>query len=265
MKKLFYSVIAFSFIGSAAMAQDDAADKNVRFGLFVRGTPSWLTPDSKTNYQGNGARFGYGFGLNIEFALTNVAKLVTGIGGDFDGGNISYRHDATYSTGYILDANGSFVETQSKSYSSMPSGSKGYNLYQRTYKTTYVTIPLALKLMTKEISGFKYFGMFGANMGFLVKSSVNDVTDKGDENGINNIKDCNIFRAGLNLGLGAEYRLSGSTSFYLSANFVNSFISLTRSTSKYLATGYDLTNDRYISAQQTLKAGGVQINLGVLF
>ncbi len=81
---------------------------------------------------------------------------------------------------------------------------------------------------------------------------------------MNIYKDCIPIRLGLNAGLGAEYRLAGSTSLFFSANFVNSFIPTLKSTSVYNYTNID-TNGNFSYAKQSAKPMGVQINIGVMF
>jgi len=282
MKKLLYTFIAISFAGSV-LAQDAPASKSVRFGVFVRGTPTWYGMSNNNNYSKGGAIFGAGFGLNMEFRITDVVSFQTGIGGDFDGGKIKYNYTVgnfnpanDYATGYILDKTPSLVEIKGTSPSDYIVGyAKGdysnHDLLTRQIHTTYVTIPLILKMKTKEISGFKYFVDFGANLGVLASAKATDYTTDGNSfatfKGLSIYKDCIPVRVGLNVGIGAEYRIAGTTSLFLSANYVNSFISTVKSNSVYNATGYTTVNGNsaFIYASQKLNTNGIQINIGILF
>jgi hypothetical protein len=80
-------------------------------------------------------------------------------------------------------------------------------------------------------------------------------------------KECIPVRVGLNVGAGAEYRLAGTTSIFLSVNFVNSFISTIKATSVYNSTGYTTVNNQsaFVYAAQKLNTNGIQINVGFLF
>jgi len=278
MKKLLYTFIAISF-ATSIFAQDDS--KSVRFGVFVRGTPTWYGMPNNNNYSRGGAIFGAGFGLNLEFRVTDVVSFQTGVGGDFDGGKINYAYTIgsgsasnSYATGYILDKTPALVDIRNHSYGDFSNGTlySAHDLLSRRIHTTYVTIPLVLKMKTKEISGFKYFVDFGANVGVLVGAKADDNTTTGASTatykGLNMYKDCNPVRVGLNVGGGAEYRLAGTTSVFLSVNFVNSFISTVKSTSIYNATSVDFSNNSkgtFTYATQSLKTNGVQINIGFLF
>jgi len=283
MKKLLYTFIAISFTSAAMLAQDDNS-KSVRFGVFGRATPTWYSMTTNNSYSKGGAIFGAGFGLNMEFRITNVVSFQTGVGGDFDGGKIKYVDNTSYSTGYILDQTPALVEIKGTSPSDyIPGFAKNqytsHFLSSRQIHTTYVTIPLLLKMKTKEISGFKYFVDFGANVGVLASAKADDnTTDVVNTNvstatitpykGLSMYKDCNPVRVGLNVGIGAEYRLAGTTSIFFSANFVNSFISTVKTTSVYNATGYTTNANNqsaFIYAAQNFKTNGIQINIGVLF
>jgi len=283
MKKLLYTFIAISFTSAALLAQDDNS-KSVRFGVFGRATPTWYSMTTNNNYSKGGAIFGAGFGLNLEFKITNVVSFQTGIGGDFDGGKIKYAYNVgnvnqanDYSTGYILDKTPALVEIKGTSPSDYNTGfaTNQYSLHYLTARqihTTYVTIPLLLKMKTKEISGFKYFVDFGANVGVLASAKADDNTTDGvsvtSYKGLSMYKDCNPVRVGLNVGAGAEYRLAGTTSIFFSANFVNSFVSTVKTTSVYNATGVTTNANNqsaFIYAAQSLKTNGIQINVGLLF
>ena len=293
MKKLVYVFIAVGFATCGLMAQD-AASKNVRFGIFGRATPTWYSMPTNSNYSKGGAIFGAGFGLNLEFRISDVVSFQTGVGGDFDGGKINYAYKLDYLnlnstnniyTGYILDKTPNLVEIKGHSPSDYSSGYltgqyTSHFLTSRRIHTTYVTIPLLLKMKTKEISGFKYFVDFGGHVDVLANAKADDNTNdlnlagpglpsitSNTYKGINIYKDCIPVRVGLNVGLGAEYRLAGTTSVFLSINFVNSFISTVKSTSVYNTTGNTTSNGygAFVYAAQSLKTNGIQINAGFLF
>lgn len=286
MKKLVSIFIAIGFASSSLLAQD--SPKSVRFGVFGRGTPTWYSMPTNNNYSKGGAIFGTGFGLNMEFRISDVVSFQSGIGGDFDGGKIKYAYTgnsfgyfpSTY-TGYILDKTPSFVDISGHSYGDFYAGlatnqNTLHFLISRRIHTTYVTIPLILKMKTKEISGFKYFVDFGGNIGVLAGAKADDITNDvnistisaGSYKGLSMYKDCVPVRVGLNVGGGAEYRLAGTTSVFMSLNFVNSFISTVKATSRYNATAVDYSHNSqgtFTYAAQSLKTNGIQINVGFLF
>lgn len=293
MKKFLYT-ISTALVLTSAVAQDKGADfdKKFRFGLRITPQPTWFSSSDNKN-KPYGANFGFGFGLNMEFKFSNVASLQTGIGGDFEGGKLQYTQDPAnnYAVFYLQNSGGDFVEPKKGSTSiEANAGNTKYFLKDRTIKTTYVTIPALMKLSTNEYSGFKYFGLFGVELGIRVKATANDnyvnsykysstgvlaVNYAGEgassQSNININKDCSLIpmRLGLNVGAGTEYRLGGSTSAFVSINYFRSFTNLMRNESKYLVYNVDTDlatgANTYYFIKQNLVLSAIRINLGILF
>jgi opacity protein-like surface antigen len=173
MKKILVLVSSIVLLVNTLVAQD-AADKNVRFGLRVSPTPTWLRSNDLKNIDNGGAKFGFGFGLQLEFKINSTASFVTGIGGDFLGGTQTYKTGQGYAlskdnSAYIASKDLDFSKDAQDINSSNNNGYNFYELKSRSVKVTYITLPVLLKLMTKDISGFKYFGMFGGNIAVQTK------------------------------------------------------------------------------------------------
>lgn len=289
MKKILLLVSSTALLANSFFAQDSDTDKKFRLGLKVAAQPTWLSSNDN-NTTKTGSKFGFGFGLVTEFRLSNTAAFSTGIGGDFEGGTISYKYapgttgGSNYVVSYLTDASGNLKElTDGVNQSEyMQPGDVVYSgITQRTIKTTHVTIPLTLKMMTKEISGFKYFGQFGGELGIRIKAKAEDrymfsssassfnITG-GTNTNVNINKDGSVvpLRVGLNVGAGAEYRLSGSTSLFLSVNYFRSFTNVMRNESKYMV--YDANIDSngamtFFRVKQGLMMNAIRINVGVMF
>ncbi len=269
----------------------DNFDKKFRFGLRVALQPSWYQSNN-TSSSPAGANVGFGFGLSMEFKLSNNIHFSTGIGGDFEGGKISYRNDDTpFAVKEVIDNEGQMVEAKKGILASdydQKVGSTLYVLKQRQYKTTMVTIPLLLKMMTLEYSGFRYFAIFGGELGIRVGAKANDTFYSGTtfngngttttiaendlkRNDIQVGKDASLIplRFGLNVGLGTEYRLAGSTSMVFSVNYFQSFTNLMRNDSKYLTKDQflDASNQTYSfsALSQSYIMRAVRINIGFMF
>jgi len=299
MKKFFYTIASVSILASAALAQEPAKDnefdKKFRFGIRATPQPSWIKSDNK-NSSGAGAVFGFGFGLIAEFKFSNIVHFSTGIGGDFEGGYINYRNDNEFTVNAVVNSEGEYVEAKDGlklSEYALKNGNTQYQVKDRKYKTTFVTIPVLLKMMTQEYSGLKYFAVFGGEIGIRAGIKANDTyvsglkttvtgtttstqeVSSGDlslEN-INLGKDASFapFRVGMNLGMGTEYRLGGSTSIVCSVNYFQSFTNLMRKDSKFLVKGadtkYDPIEDKYDFSplNQGLFMRAVRINIGIMF
>jgi hypothetical protein len=133
--------------------------------------------------------------------------------------------------GYTDSKSTSFGSSPTGLYNSTNNGDQFFEIKTRTIKATYVTLPVLLKLMTKDISGMKYFGQFGGNIAVQTKFRCTDELTKLEYNTTTNLYEATgdvtvsdmrptgdliPFNIGLNVGLGFEYNLAGSTSFFLS-------------------------------------------------
>jgi hypothetical protein len=298
MKKFLCTVTSVLVLAGAANAQEPAKDKGAdfdkkfRFGLRITPQPTWFSSNDNNN-KPYGSKFGFGFGLNMEFRLSSIVAFQTGIGGDLEGGKYQFRYDPAnnYQVQYWQNNAGDFVEPKKGNTSlEMNGGNTAYILKDRTIKTTHVTIPAIMKLSTNEYSGFKYFGMFGVELGIRVKAVANDSylnsykypvsgvaaagytgEGPGTQSNININKEASLIplRIGMNVGAGTEYRLGGSTSAFISVNYFRGFTNLMRNESKYLVYNVDtdLVNgtNTYSFVKQNLIMSAIRINLGILF
>jgi hypothetical protein len=289
MKKIFAIVTASLLLTSAVFAGEGDDDKKFRFGLKVTPTPTWLRSTDTKVVDKNGIKFGFGFGLQTEFRITNTAHFVTGIGGDFLGGKQIYKNGQ----GYILTKDNAYTDSEKTNFTNGPintysnnlsgNNDKFYEIKTRSIKATYITIPVLLKLMTKDISGFKYFGMFGGNIAIqtkfrctdeLTELKFNPATGLYETSGDVTVADMRPsgdlipFNVGLNVGLGFEYNLSGSTSLFVGFNYCRGFINQYQGNSEILVdqikTNINAGSKAPVSKQSAF-SDGVQINIGMLF
>lgn len=287
MKKILSIVMAALLITTALVAGEGDDDKKFRFGLKVTPTPAWLRSMDKKVVDKNGIKFGFGFGLQTEFRITNTAHFVTGIGGDFLGGKQIYK----IGQGYVLSKDNAYTDSEKTDfgkganglYSSNNNGDKFYEIKTRSIKTTYITIPVLLKLMTKDISGMKYFGVFGGDIAIQTKfrctdelteiiyNTTNNLWETGGSVTVSDMRpsgDLIPFNIGLNVGLGFEYNLSGSTSLFVSFNYCRGFINQYQGTSEILVDQIKTNMNMGTiptKSKQSGMADGVQINIGMLF
>lgn len=309
MKKILFILSAMVLLNTNFIAQNtepvekkqEDFDKKFRFGLRVSPQPSWLKSNND-NSKGAGSVFGFGFGLMFDIKLSGIIRFSTGLGGDFEGGYIKYKHVSDlanpandFQVNVLIDKENNMVEAKDGKSSTdyeFVNGSTQYVLNDRRYKSTFVTIPLLLKMMTQEYSGLKYFFNFGGELGIRAGVKANDTYISGLKTNItgttvtteiltgDNLKRDNInvgkdaslapFRVGMNLGFGIEYRLGGSTSLVTSVNYFQAFTNLMRNDSKYLTKGVDNTYTsangwNFASFNQGYFARAVRINIGLMF
>ncbi len=295
MKKFFLLVVISLFITNISPAQDDA-NKKVRAGLKGVLEPGWFDSGDNNTTPFN-AGVGGGFGLVLEFRMSDVIYFSTGIGGDFENASVKYRNDNfvfptntnVFTVNYFVDNSGALVEAANDVDKStyMKDGNISYKIESRNVKSTFITIPVALKMMTKEFSGFKIFGSFGGDIGIRIATKADDTyyyktvytgtaaipvgtTEKGTLSNLDIGKDGSLIpmRVGLDVGLGAEYRIGGSTSVFFSVNYFRSFTNVMKIDSKVFYTGSTIdTNNKIVFThlQQNLIMSSLKFTLGIMF
>ena len=300
MKKIL-TITLMSLATTSVFAGDDGNEiKNFRFGLAIDPSVNWMKPDGKIITK-NGAGVKFGGGLILEFRLAKVASLQTGIRIGGDGGKVKYNNGDLqnpnsnvvsyfYTTADDVIAKYQSPDTASAFYSSsFTKGKTQYQLNERQYKATYITIPLVLKLKTKEIGTMTYFGQFGVNTSIRWKATANDNVTEMKQNfsssqiaslgatetksKVDVTKDVALIKEALTFGLGAEMNLSGSTSLTFGLNYNLGFTNAVKGTSDYLIRRTNSSS--YSSAAQTsvtttqlpqiLKSNSVVLTVGVLF
>jgi hypothetical protein len=288
MKKIF-TITAIVFATSGAFAQDDAASKHVRFGLMVDPSVNWLKSGEKI-VEKNGSALKFGGGLGLEFRLTNVAVFATGLMINTGGGKVKYKNDvsgnaSTSYVSYFYDKENEEIAPYTTGYDAYTSTTQTryepFLINERKYMITYITLPITLKLRTKEIGALTYFGQFGVNSSFRIAAKATDQIQRpsattsgwGTPETISKSdvkKDVSLFNEALNVGLGVEYNISGTTSLVIGANYLLGFTNVVKSKSDYLRkTTYDSTGypnpPEGTELKQSLKSNSIALTIGVLF
>jgi opacity protein-like surface antigen len=300
MKKLILLATIFFGLSTITTAQVSVTEendiKNFRFGLKGGLSVDWLNVDNDKKFQAGGAGVGYHWGLQMEFRLNKTLSFVTGLSLTTNNLKINYTGATSADTVlYILNKDEEFVDfgadTASIFSSMLTPTNNVYWLKNRSIKANYVNIPVALKMKTKEIGYFTYYGQFGANIGIRTGAKTNDVTQEltfgvdslvntNDFYGSNttiNSGDVNLekldvtsaiqpVRLGLRIGGGAEYNFSGTTSMYFEVNYNHYFTNALRKESKetYL-NALDYVDKAFENVGAKVIPGSVSLTVGVLF
>lgn len=259
MKKVILLFLVLTLGGKWAFAQEENNIKNFRFGLKTAGQITWFKPDDKKKYESAGVSAKGCYGLMMEFRLNKVASISTGFQVDYFGGKLNML-DTNY---YFLSKDSEFQEKTDST-----TGSVRYQLNNRVYRTTYVTLPFTLKLKTPEIGVMTYYGQFGINASVRAKSRATDgvraalTGGSATQTDLLNSSDMNLFMFALNIGGGAEMNLAGSTSLVFGLNWYNGFSNVLKSESKYLFRTPSNNGD---PTKQDAKASAIALTFGVLF
>lgn len=268
MKKIVTLLVATCLIFSVSAQENDL--KNFRFGLKLEPSVNWLKVDNEKKFENLGSTFGFGFGAQMEFRLSDNYAIVTGFGLRYDKGNIGFLSassaDSTY---YMLNKDEEFLEIGSSWPLILGSDTSGNMLKERKYNISYINIPLALKMRTKEIGYMRYFGQFGFDLGIKTKTRVDDVVYINGSATESTITDLNLdkgtqlMRVGLNVGAGLEYTISGNTAILAGVHFHMAFSNTLKSEDDYLRK--DNGSGSPVAIEQNAQARGLYFTVGVLF
>lgn len=189
----------------------------LRFGAFVAPNISWMKPTAATDdgnqfkTENNGSRIGFTYGLMADYFFVQNYGIVTGVSINQTGGKI-----------------------QATAINSAAGTSKVVKA-EFDYSLQYLDIPLALKLRTDNINGFRFFGQLGVSLGINIskkadyKVSYYDAASRlRDTSGtkikltgaVTNIAPV-MFQ--MNIGAGAEYPFSNKLTAYFGLFFNNGF------------------------------------------
>jgi len=177
MKKLnflyfFYILFSFSF------AQDFSEKlKNARMGLYISPSLNFIQTDDNQSETNSNPGVVYGYALEI--ALNEFHRIESGFAISYKGGGITQNLNATTITS--------------------------------DYKVQYISLPIFIKMRSREIGYFNYFARIGPSINIKIKEMVSSSIEKNTNPGLIDI--C-IF-------LGAEYSLGGKTSVEGSLFFNN--------------------------------------------
>ena len=284
-KLLLFLLFYLPFVSQISSQSNDPIVENpelrkVRFGLYGQGALCWLSPDQVKNYSRGDLGLGSGWGLDVEINLNPTTTLRTGLNLSIFKAGINYYDDnldAIHETYYVLNRDDNFVTW--KDDNTPPDGDL-YQLLHRKYSINYVNIPLILKLKTSEVGYFTYFGEFGGTIGLKTGAWVDDriipFTYNSDTltpliNRSYVLEDIDIsngtqpVRFGLNLGAGAEYSLSGSTSLFFQLNW-NYFITnqLTKESNEDFLRE-EVSKGVFKSVGAKSLPGNIVLTFGILF
>lgn len=259
MKKVFRCTIAAAMCLSAgsSFAQETRStainidSKDFRFGIFVAPTLSWMRPttnitDDNTYAPTNeGSKIGFTYGLMAEYHFAENYALVTGLQVNMTGGKIKSVYQGTDKVNVVQTAD--------------------FN-----YRLNYLEVPVALKLRTDMISGFRFFGQLGLTTGFNIAKKATYSVDyynassvlvnsKGENEKVKGTLAIAPVMFTMNIGAGAEYPLNDKLAAYVGLFFNNGFAPDATNPNKY-AMPYN----------QSFKDGNTRLNnfalrLGLFF
>ncbi|SRR5690606_246311 len=195
MKKIFtlIALCVAAVSSSTVLAQDyysrgtsNEQEKNISLGLSINPNIGWLRYGGNDDYDAS-SKIGFSYGLLADLGFTR---------------------NYYFSTGLLINSIGSQVK-------STLSG----NAETKDIRLQYAEIPLTVKLKSEESELGRYYGQFGFTAGFKVsgKEKLEGATKKND------IAGDDLFRLGLQLGGGMEWKLSQNLNLMTGLSFNNGF------------------------------------------
>jgi opacity protein-like surface antigen len=250
MKSRISLLLAFFLLaGYSSFAQEEGdntnapKDKRVQkefkhfsIGVFGDATFAWMKPvmevDNPIQYESDGLRMVAGWGLMFDYNFTENYTLSTGFRFGGYGGKLRYQDSTSHTMKNAI--------------------------VNRTYKLSYLEIPIDLKLKTNQIGYFTYFFTAGLRPGFRMNGMADDkyelVQVENKSIDLVDSKDLGFFHLSFNVGVGAEYQISRSFSAFASIGYRNGLIDVLKG-----ENGIDPT----LSENATLN--GLAITAGFIF
>lgn len=257
-------------LGLVLVAQIAVSQNKFRFGLKLAPSINWLKPDDVKKFTNGGSTLGFNWGLTGEYMISENFSFYSGLEVNHEKGKITFVNDNYY----YMKGGFELVQTKETNGVQVPEDTSAYRLKitERSYKSTYVTLPVGIKMKTKEIGYMTYFGEFGLNLAFRTgtkitdKANLDDIRAKASEaadynnlSDVNYDKDMQPIRVQLRVGLGAEYKVSEGTSLFGGVHYNLGFTNVVKGDSRYLVD----QNSKALS--QKFSAHGIQLTVGVLF
>lgn len=249
----FLASIILLLTSVVAFGQEVAEDnRTFRIGLKASPNLSWLKEDKIETEQGK-MGLGLNYGLETDILISNNLWVSTGMNINTFGGGYNANLSDTTSRIYL------FTETDTM------------QMVSRRYTFSTVTLPLTVKMKTKEVGYITYWGQFGLNVSYaykaratknrvLINNLEGELDDREEEMDI--IDDSNPIRLDLNIGLGGEYSLVGNTSLLFGLNWENGILRSLKKNSEVLLLEED---GNLSSLPQQVKSNSIVLSVGILF
>jgi opacity protein-like surface antigen len=227
-KSLLYLLCAL-LISTVLKAQD--LDTPFQFGFKIAPNLGWLKPDVE-GYSRDGISAGFSWGFVADYSLSQTYAIGSGFSITANAGKLKYPYQEDSLVGNI----------------------------SRKYKIRSVEIPLVLKMKTKEIGYFTYYGMIGFGTSFNLTAKAEDEFNATTPYAVTihhepDIKSkINFLRESLIVGLGVQYNISGDTQLFGGLTFNNGFTNILK---EHNPVNRKLAESAF--------SNYLELNLGVLF
>ena len=197
--KLLLLGMAVVFLNGKSMAQ------NLHFGLYVEPLISWFGSDTDATVS-DGARPGMAFGISLERYFARNYAFTGGISITNAAGRLRHNQDMLI---WLKDTT-----------EPLDAGDK------ITYKISYLSLPVGIKLKTNTISYTIFSADIGVSPKIIVGGKASIPSLQIEKESIT--QELKFFALGYYIKLGAEYPLGGRTAFTGGIGYENVFSDVTK-------------------------------------
>jgi hypothetical protein len=204
-KHIFWTLFFFCLILTPSII---FAQPKISFGLHADPAISWFSSDIN-EVRNNGARPGFIFGLTFNRYFSPNYSISTGISIINTGGKLITDR----ATDILLGKHEIKLTT-------VPAGKTVI------YKIQYLSVPLGLKLQTKQIGYITFFSDIGLDPKVVIggKADIPFLDIKGESA----LRELKTFNLSYHVTGGIEYSVGGNTALIFGLNFDNNFLDITR-------------------------------------
>ena len=267
MKKVFTISLLLLFSASiVSRAGEDGELKNFRFGVTALPSVFGYKPDDTKKFEKGGSAIGFGVLINAEWSFASHAALGFGIGLGSSGGKIDFLDTVQY---YVNDGDILKLKDNKADLTGLSGKTDTFYLKTRTYKSSYYSLPIGLKMRTNEIGYMRYFLEPRLNIGIRKKVRADDdVINVGGSTNVVQNQDLNIstdmaaFRMSVTVSGGAEYAIAGSTAIVFSLGYDFGLSNVVQETSDNLLRIKDKVRK---PLEQKFSQNGLTLAVGILF
>jgi len=211
MKRTFIAILLLFVTGSVFAQYAPSPNYGFKLGLTAHPTIGWVKPQVGKS---NGVALGFSYGLMGDFNFAENYSFATGL---------------TITT--INGKSTQIITQETNPPTQIP--------YELKYKLQYIEVPLTLKLKTVKMNDIKWYGQFGLSNDFNIGAKQDsDASGKASTRDENISKTIKLYRAGLILGGGAEFELSGNASIAAGLTYNNGFTDITTDKSNNVRNHY---------------------------
>ena len=184
------TLLLLIFTSQNSRAQYYSYDRNLSLGITINPNIGWLSYEDDDRFNA-GKKVGFSYGLLAD---------------------LGFAKNYYFSTGLFINSLKSDVV----------SPDDNNKIVTKTYRLQYAEIPLSIKLKSNDYGQNRFYGQFGFTAGVKV-SGKQKIENQNNNDGYRSISGDDIFRLGLIVGTGMEWRIGQGVSALTGISYNNGF------------------------------------------